>query len=207
MIVFAILAITSQTAAPSAAEFFPMKPGMVWEYETTGDGAGTYTQQIGAAVDAGGTMRAPMVIKIAGKEIQSTFYELTPTGVFVIGHEPKKLFAKPQPVFQTGEKGAKWDFIGPSPYEDDKEARLVIKGESKWAGQRNVLGQKRDCLVVKTENRIGLSESTATLFKNEAVYAKDVGLVEMDETVQFGKTQHKRHVRLVKFDPGQVPGE
>ena len=136
--------------------------------------------------------------------MQTTFYDLQGSGVYVIGHDPKVLFEKPQHVFQLEGKGSKWEYEGPSPYDDDKSARMRVKGQSKLVGQRTVLGEKRECLEVDTETRIGLSESTATLFKRSGLYAKGVGLVQMEENVSVGRRSQKRKVQLTKFESAKA---
>ena len=61
-------------------------------------------------------------------------------------------------------------------------------------------------MEVKTDAKIGLTGSTATTFKTTTIYAKGLGMVEMDETAQIGKTTNKRKVTLTKFERAQVDG-
>jgi len=197
LLAISVLASTNQVGAK---DFFPLEPGMSWSYEVTGDAGGAYIQEVGSPMDVGGTMRTPLVIKIGGKVVQTAFYDIAPSAIYVLGHDPKAFFEHPQPVFQLEGKGSKWEFEGPSPYEDDKVARMRVKGQSKLVGSKTVLGEKRECLEVDTETKIGLSESTATVFKRQATYAAGVGLVEMTENVQLGKRSQKRKVKLVKFE-------
>lgn len=189
----------------TVADFFPLRPGMAWTYEITGDRPSIYQQKVGPAVEVSGKMIPPVLILSAtGKTIQTTFYERTDVAVFVLGHDPKNLFLKPQPVFQFDPKGAKWEFEGPSPYEDDKESGMKMVGQSKLVGQRSYLGENRDCLEVKTETKIGLTASTATTFKQTAIYAKGLGMVEMDESAQQGRNTTRRKVKIIKFEPGEA---
>lgn len=204
-ILFAI-ALMGSIVAGSAAEYFPMPAKARWDYETTGDGAGIYSQVVGEPVDVGGVMHTPIEILIGGKSVASTFYQVTTGGVYVLGTNPKSFYERPQPVFIFDEKGTKWDFDGPSPYEADKQARMFMKGQSKSIGLRSVAGEKRDCIEVRTETKIGLSEKTATVFTQISIYAKGVGLAEMDETIQFGRTTNKRKVKLIKFTAHKVDG-
>ena len=205
MIAIVALAILNSGQA-LATDYFPMEAGMKWTYETSGASYGLYAQEVGAAVEVEGKMRLPLIIKIGGKLVQTTFYDTTPNAIYVLGHDPKQLLAKPQPVFQVDAKGAKWEFEGPSPYEDDKESRIFIKGQSKDLGQKTVGAEKRDCIEVKSETRIGLNEKTATLFKQTAIYAKGIGLVELNETVQAGKTTQQRKVKLLKMESSKAAG-
>jgi hypothetical protein len=191
------IALMGSIVAGSAADYFPMPAKARWDYETTGDGAGLYSQVV---------MHTPIEILIGGKTVASTFYQVTPGGVYVLGTNPKSFYERPQPVFIFDEKGTKWDFDGPSPYEADKQARMFMKGQSKSIGQRSVAGEKRDCIEVRTETKIGLSEKTATVFTQISIYAKGIGLAEMDETIQFGRTTNKRKVKLIKFTAQKVDG-
>jgi hypothetical protein len=203
MIVASIaLALIAQTPV---ADFFPLQPGMSWTYEITGDRPSVDRQKVGAPIEAAGKMIPPVLILAeTGKTLQTTFYERTDTGVFVLGHDAKNLFLKPQPVFQFDPKGANWEFEGPSPYEDDKESGMKMVGQSKLIGQRSYLGEQRDCLEVKTETKIGLTVSTATTFKQTAIYAKGLGMVEMDESAQQGRRTTRRKVKIIKFEPGEA---
>lgn len=203
MTALALLASISTMSQVSAAEFFPIAPGMKWEYETAGDGAGAYRQTVGGAIDIEGTMMAPLNIVINSRVVQTIFYKVTTGGVFVLGSDPKKFPEKPQPVFMIDAKGAKWSFEGPSPYEDDKAAGMRSTGQSRMIGDRTYLGQKRECLEVKSETKIGLSESTATLIKQTTIYAKGLGMAEHDEVVQYGKRTTKRKVKLINFEAAQ----
>lgn len=200
--ILALIAGSTLFLQNSAADYFPMEPGMKWTYETTGGGA--YAQEISASTDVDGKLVTLVQIKIKGKVVQSTFYQTSSTGLYVLGHDVNKLFDKPQPVFLLSAKGASWEHSGPSPYEDDVESGIKLTGRSKLIGIKTYLGEKRECLEVKTEAKIGLTESTATTFKTTAIYAKGVGMVEMDETAQRGKTTNKRKVTLVKFERAQV---
>jgi hypothetical protein len=203
MIALALIASLSSMSQVSAVDFFPMAPGMNWIYETTGDGAGMYRQSVGGAIDIEGTMMAPLNIIINNKVVQTTFYRVSLSGVSVLGSDPKAFLEKPQPVFQVDSKGTKWSFEGPSPYEGDKIERMRITGESKIVAPRTYLGEKRECLEVKSETKIGLSESSATVIKQTAYYAKGLGLAELDEVIRAGKRTLKRQVKLIKFEAAQ----
>ena len=201
----AALLSVGQVQTP-ASEFFPLEQGMKWQYEYTGDNAGTYSQEVGEPVDLNGKLTAPLLIKTGSKVSQTTYYDVGSAGVYVLGHDPEKLFEKPLPVFQINEKGAKWEFSGPSPYEGDTAAGMAITGQSKLVGLRPVLGDKKLCLEVKSETKIGLTKSTATTFEQTLVYAKGVGLVEFEETIRSGKKTIKRKVKLIKFEGAKAVG-
>lgn len=197
-----MLSILASIVIPqaTAAELFPLVPGSKWSYEITGSGSGKYDQEVGFPVEIDGKSLAPILVKVGTKITQTTFYDVAPSGVYILGHDAKKLWEKPLPVFQIGEKGAQWAFDGPSPYENDTAARMALTGQSKWIGERAYLGEKRRCLEVKTETKIGISASTATRFVQKTVYAVGIGMVEMDEEVTLGKTTNKRKVKIVKFE-------
>lgn len=205
--ILALIASSAIAVQGTASDFFPMEPGMKWTYESSGSASGSYSQEIGASTDVDGKTVTLVQIKVKGKTVQSTFYETTSNGLYVLGHDAKKLFEKPQPVFIVASKGATWEHTGPSPYEDDESGGLKLTGHSKSIGSRLYLGEKRDCLEVKTEAKIGLTGSTATTFKTTTIYAKGLGMVEMDESAQIGKTTNKRKVILTKFERAQVDGK
>lgn len=203
MTALALIASVCSMSQVSAADFFPMQQGMKWEYETTGDGSGYYKQSVGGAIDVEGTMMAPINIIIRNKVVQTIFYQVSPGGVHVLGTDPKSFLDKPQPVFMFDQKGTKWSFDGPSPYEDDSAARMRISGTSRIVGQRTYLGEKRECLEVKTETKIGLSEATSTVIKQSYIYAKGLGMAEFDEVITRSKSTIKRQVKLIKFEAAQ----
>ena len=97
--ILALIAASSIAFQSNASEFFPMEPGMKWTYESSGSSTGSYSQEIGASTDVDGKMVTLVQIKVKGKTVQSTFYETTSNGLYVLGHDAKKLFEKPQPVF------------------------------------------------------------------------------------------------------------
>ncbi len=202
--ILALIAGSTLFLQSTATEFFPMEPGMKWTYESSGSSAGSYTQEIGASTDVDGKQITLVQIRVKGKVVQSTFYETSTNGLYVLGHDAQKLFEKPQPVFILAAKGASWDHTGPSPYEDDDAGGIKLAGHSKLIGVKTYLGEKRECLEVKTEAKIGITESTATVFKTTTIYARGLGMVEMDEAVQRGKTTNKRKVTLLKFERAQV---
>lgn len=205
--ILALIATSAIAVQGTASDFFPMEPGMKWTYESSGSASGSYSQEIGASTDVDGKMVTLVQIKVKSKTVQSTFYETTLNGLYVLGHDAKKLFEKPQPVFILAAKGANWEYSGPSPYEDDDSGGMKLTGQSKAIGSRLYLGEKRDCMEVRTEAKIGLTGSTATTFKTTTIYAKGIGMVEMDETAQNGKTTNKRKVMLTKFERAQVDGK
>lgn len=192
--------IAVAVAQISAKDFFPLNPGTRWTYEISGEGAGTYVQEVGFPVEVGGQERCPILIKSGSKITQTTFYDVSDAGVYVLGHNAKKLLEKPQPVFQVGEKETKWAFEGASPYEDDTAARIFIKGQSKVVGLRDVLGTKRLCLEVKSDVRIGITEETSTKIQQTSLYAQSVGLVQFEDTKSLGRRIVKTKVKLLKYD-------
>ena len=181
-----------------------MEPGMKWSYESTGSSSGDYVQVVSASTDIDGKVVTLVQIRVKGKVVQTTFYQTSSTGLYVLGHDASKLFEKPQPVYLIGAKGATWEHTGQSPYEDDSESGIKLTGRSRLIGEKTYLGLKRECLEVKTEARIGLTASSATTFKTTAIYAKGIGMVEMEESVQHGKTSNKRKVTLLKFETAQA---
>ena len=206
MIALATLAAVCSLGQVSATDFFPIEVGMKWSYEISGDGVGSYTQLVGESIDLDGKTLLPVLVKNGAKVTQTTFYDVRSSGVYILGNDPKKFLENPQPVFMLDAKGAKWDFVGPSPYEDDKASGMTIKGQSKLVNPRLVLGEKRECLEVKAEIKIGLSQSTATSFKQTSTYAKGIGLVEMDQTAQYGKRSVVTKVKLLKFEGSKAGG-
>lgn len=188
----------------SAADYFPLKTGMKWSYEVSGDAVGAYEVQVTTPADINGTSTPQVLVMTQGKVTQHVFYGVDSSTVSVIGTDPKKPFSKPQPVFQIGDKPTKWDFTGDSPYEDDKGAMILISGSAKTIGTRDVLGTRRDCIEVKTETRIGYNQAASTLFKQTSVYAKGVGLIQVQEVSQSGRQTIKKNTKLTKFETAEA---
>lgn len=201
----ALVAAAIQTA-PTASDFFPMEAGMKWTYESSGDQSGMYEQAIGAPMAYAGKSLPPLLTISKGKVVAKTFYEATPSGLYILGQDPGTPFERPQPVYQFDPKGAKWTFDGPSPYEDDKGSGLRMTGESRLIGEREYLGAKYLCLEVKTDTRIGPTTQVSTQFKQTMTFAKGVGMVAMEQSAQFGKRTTKFKVKIVKFEKtGAMP--
>ncbi len=205
--VLALIAASALTTQNPATDYFPLQPGMRWTYECSGSVVGSYNQEIGASTDIDGKQVTLVHIKERGKTTQTTFYEASENGVYILGHDAKKLFEKPQPVFILSQKGAEWTHNAPSPYDDDPSAGINLKGRSKFIGTKTYLGTKRECIEVKTEAKIGLTGTTATTFNTTTIYAKGIGMVEMQETAKIGKTSTQRKIVISKFELPQADGQ
>lgn len=202
-----LAAIATAFLAPlaTAADFFPLTPGTTWTYQISGDFSGSVLQKALEPTEIEGQSEPLPALSVSsqGKVVSTVFYQAKSQGVYVLGTDPSKLYATPQPVFEFGDKGTKWTFNGPSPYENDKASTLRMTGQSKAIGMRDVLGVKRECIEVKTETKIGHSDEASTTVKRTSIYAKGVGLVETQETSQFGKRQTKLTTKLAKFEPAE----
>jgi len=199
----AAVAICLAAPAFDAADYFPLVPGMKWSYEAKGDVFGAFEIQVTEPVDIAGVATPHVLVMEQGKVSQQTFYNVDAASVSVVGSDPKKPLKDPYPIFRIGEKPTEWEYVGPSPYDDDTSASMHLTGSARKIGARDVLGVRRDCIEVKSEAKIGLSVQTATIFKNTSIYAKGVGLVEAQDSAQSGKKTIKKTVKLVKFE---VPG-
>ncbi len=183
---------TAAPQGPSIKDFFPLVAGTKWQYLATSEGPNTnITMVVGPAEKVGDDQAIPIVTRIMGRDVDKIYYYAKDSTVFIVAYNPKKPFPSARPVLQIGEGGnARWDYRG-----DEDGFPLSVNCESNLKGKRKVLGQDVDILELKVDAVLG-SDSVGMKFKQTALYARGIGLVEMTEERKVNKNTYKKHLTL-----------
>ena len=92
---------------------------------------------------------------------------------------------------------AKWN------YETNEEGvPLRVTCETAFRGKRSVLEKEVDVVELKLEAVLGDEKSIAMTIKQTAIYARGIGMVEMTEVRKVNNKNHKRRIKLTKFEAG-----
>ena len=188
-------------AAPSAADYFPLRPGTRLTYEEKESGVTVTVDVVGNPVDIAGSEAVPITTLLNDREVGSTFYRASGDTVEMIATNRAKplAFPKPIPLFKlvaAGKTTWKWD--GPASAEKMAEP-LMIEGEAQVKPDRDVLGKKVPVIEVKVTSRQGggkASEGVETI----SIYAKGIGLVESKVTTKINKRKAVVLLQLTKIE-------
>lgn len=168
-----------------ACEFFPLTPGMEWEYIVTyGDLQATVTQyqRTLEPITIQGIKAIPMEVIIGSKPSGTSYYAIQDRYVYLVATSPDALLAKPIPVLPVNPKtGDRWQFEGATPFLGDtalaKTSARVVKTE-----KTAILGKTSEVIRVIVETQIGQGPLAYKVRSTEH-YAKGVGLVYRKQEV------------------------
>ncbi|MCW5939624.1 MAG: hypothetical protein KF884_01135 [Fimbriimonadaceae bacterium] len=196
-----ILALVLVAASkPDAGDYFPLKPGTTWVYEDVVDGLTSLrADRVGNAQSIEGTDAIPIVTTIRGRVDGSTFYRIEGGTVWVVAFEQNKPLDRPYPVLKAGSKRESWQHTGQTQWMGAPDV-ISIKGSSRPAGQRDVLGEKRETIEVTVEAQVG-PNGLNLKSKQKSIYARGVGLVSTEETITVNKNKSTRKTTLREFKP------
>lgn len=200
-ILLAFSLLSSPRPADFVADFFPLNPGDKYTYiETAGSAAYKVTDTVGDIVKIKEEEAIPVGTKSGATDNGSTFYRIVDDTVYVIAYDAKTPLEEAIPVMKIGDREVKWDFAGMTSVLDDKNTAMIIKGSSHKAGQKQVLGQKRDIYEVTLDIQVG-AEKGGFKSKQVAEYARGIGLVMMKETSIINKKKTERTRTLSEYKP------
>jgi hypothetical protein len=194
MILTTLIAAIAASPAASVGDFFPLAPGTRWTYEDTTTHE-EYVQEAGEPMEVGDGLATPVYVKERGRRGETAYYRIVDDTVFLVAYDAKKPLAAPMPVLKVGPDRVKWTYSGKLPF-DGGEVTLVQAGESAPKGRRKVLEQQLDVIEVKFERTFETMK-----MRQESVYARGIGMVEMKEVNLTGKKQEKHGLKLTKFVP------
>jgi len=160
-------------------EFFPTTPGIVRRYEDTAFPKAVLAMRVDDPVLINGAMAIPVATIKDDYRLATVFYRVTADEVAIVGYDSAKPLPEPRIVFHIGKdvhsKGETTFMARPM--------SIIVDGESHLGGKRKVLGKDVDVLLVTLNAQVGKSMEDGFLSKQEMVFAKGIGLVEMKETV------------------------
>ncbi len=204
--IITITAFAVLVGQSAAADYFPLKPGLTWDYSiSTGEGPTLSNHQIQktlAPVTVGGEQVTPLQVWLDDKLDSTAYYSAKGGFVYLIALNAKEKLPAPIPVLPVHPKtGQKWDFTGRSQMLGNGVDTVV---HSKVVGTeiREVLGQKRSALHVESETTMG-SGKTAFAIQTTEYYVDGIGLVYRKQQMMT-KSGAMAVFSLVKFEAGNL---
>lgn len=176
------LALLSQ----GSGDYFPLAPGMRWEYEVTSSTGVLAVRQVNECLgetEISGARAIPMRAMVEGKVTQTTYFVLGEEFVQVVAVEDTKLLGKPIPVLPTKPTaGARWSYEGGVPVLTEL---TPFSFSARCTGFEDlmVLGKRVRCAKVAVEATTGRGEAMMKTVSEEW-YALDIGLVRKVQTVK-----------------------
>jgi hypothetical protein len=179
--------------APTAADYFPVVPGTVRTYQ---DKSGnTLINTIRKPLDMGGVAAIPINESLGAGLGKTTYYRVDADMVSIVAYDIKNPLPTPMPVLKLGTGKISWDFQGRTATGASGE-RLLARGEAKFAGQKMILGNKVDILVVNLAAAVGNGMSGYTI-EQTTTYGKGLGIVEQKTKMTLGKRTNESLFKLV----------
>jgi hypothetical protein len=199
------LLVFSVVATPSidAIDYFPLAPGTKWVFREEAQFAeGTYSDEVKDPINVGGESIIPVETRQNGKLVDTVHYRVSGDTISIFAYDIKQPLEVPRPVLRVGTGTVKWEYAGMTPFLG-AVVPLTVKGASTPKGKRKVLDREVECLEVRFEARIGPPDKKPILSKQVAIYAKGIGLVEMQEKTTVDRKTEERKLKLVEFTPGR----
>ena len=189
--------------ATGAGDYFPLVTGTKWTYrEDSAFNPGDYVDEVKEPVEIGGQKCFPVETSLNKKLLETVYYSEAADTIFIVAYDPKKPLEAPRPLFKAGASKTKWEYTGLTPFMG-QPIPIRVKGESTPRGIRKVLDREAECLEVRLEAQLGTDKEKFLVSKQTAIYAKGIGLVEMQEKATVARNTEERKLRLVEFTPGR----
>ncbi|MBA3726206.1 MAG: hypothetical protein H0W86_07070 [Armatimonadetes bacterium] len=162
----------------SGSDYFPLRAGLTWEYVVSVQGSALRIRQVQKALElvlVSGTNATPMEVWIDGKLDSTSYYRPHAGYISLVAISEKQSLPLPIPVIPAApKKGLKWEFDGQT-----MMFGMMVQTKTKYRivdeVDMDVLGQKRMCIKVESETKMGAGK-TAMDIKATEIYAEGVGL-------------------------------
>lgn len=185
----------------SASDFFPLEAGTKWVYqESRGRASAIVTDVAKAPVMVGGGLATPVETRIEGALAETIYYRLTGDTAFIVAYDLKKPLETPRPAFRIASGKTTWEYQGVASIADE-QMPLRVTGTSEPKGKRKILGVERECVEVKLEASVGPEGQTPVITRQTVLYARGLGLVEMNAKSTMGRKTEETKLKLVEFVP------
>lgn len=184
-----------------ASAYFPLTPGLKLTYTDTVQGGSRMEQVVGEQVTLGETLATPVSKFRNGHKVDEVFYKASGDEIQIIAYDSKHILPEPRTLFKVGPGKTQWTYQGTTLIVKEN-VPIDIKGESHSGGIRKILGKPVETLVVTLDATMGHPGVDAYYDKQEIIFAKGMGIVQLDETVTITNQKHARHMKLVDFEAG-----
>jgi len=190
-----------------ASDYFPTVPGTKWTYSDTKEPGTTITKIAEQSTNIGDANSPVIAVPVDtlkdGQNVETIYYTVQDSRVAIVMYKrPNDKAASPlkdsTTVIGTGPHGA-WEDVQNIAVAIDPEP-LTIDGSSRSVPAQTVFGEKRDMLEV--DLYASVRDKNQYSVHQKCLYAKGVGLIEMDEKTRASGKDFSRVLKLTSFVPG-----
>lgn len=201
--VFTLAALIALAAPLDAREFFPLQPGVEWQYEVVEGKQRTMTTDLALSpVKLGSETATPVVTSSGGRELDRRFFVADQQQVRLVAFDANRPLPDPYAVLKVGEGTVEWTYQGATILLGGP-ASMQMEGTSRRRGTVEFEGRKVDALEVVLEAKIGGDRGTLLESKQVSTYGRGIGLIKMTESRNVGIGKRKQRstmeTRLVRF--------
>lgn len=205
---FLIVFAAATALATPVEDFYPLVPGTRLTYE---DANGLQmVDEIGKPVDIGKeVMATPKTSSVSGRSSGSELYRIDGDTLLLVGYIDKtarppapelNVLSQPQPILRVAKTGkAEWQHLGEIS-TGLGPVLLRVRGDSSRGPKRKILDREVETLNVHVVSIIG-NDAQAVEVRQDVVYGKGIGMVEMTEATKAAGKTVKKVLKLVKFEP------
>jgi hypothetical protein len=195
-----LLIAASLLFAAQTADYFPLTPGLTWEYEVSIEGTVISAKQVMKSLEPTkieGEAVVPVQVWLDGRLDSTAYYRVGTEFVFLAATDGKALMSPQVPVLPVAPKaGQKWDFDGTTRVLGGG-AGTKVKSKVIGTTTVEVMGEKRAALRIESEATLG-SGPNAMNTKTVEMYVAGIGLVYRKQEYK-SKQSGSAVMRLVKF--------
>lgn len=199
----ALLAAPQETTGATASEYFPLKARMQMMYSEKSLQNAMTKDVIGEPVQVSGETAVPVITFQNDQKINATYYRVSGDSVMVVAYDVASPLPKPMPVLMMppARGTRKWEFEGPA--SSDKVAEPVImRAQSQFKGEREVLGKKVPVLEVRITASVGGGKAKEEV-EQVSIYGKGIGLIETTSTTRIARQRATSVIRLIRIEEPQ----
>lgn len=184
---------TAQEAKNLAVDYFFLKPGVSRHYTSSSGGTEMQTvDTVGEMELLGKQVVYPIKTSVRSFEGEKNFYAIEGEAIYLYADWDGKRLDPPVPVLRVGEKEMKWSY---------KSGETSMTYSTKPGKNRTVFGKDLPTIDFTAAGSDG-NDQFSTRVEQTAVYAKGVGMIEMNETRTTAKRKVTRTVTLTKITGG-----
>ena len=181
------VSVLAHAQAPTVPDYFPLKPGMSWEYSVTFErniNPLTQVHKILELITIEGLEVTPMEVLVEGEHSGVSYYRSVNGYVSVIALDKDTLLPGPIPTLPIEpKKGQKWEFNGLTFFLGDL-TETAIKSRVAGFEKINVLGEERNALKIISNAQIG-SGPSALKTESTELYVDGIGLVKRTQSIKM----------------------
>lgn len=211
------LLIAAAAIASPIEDFAPLTPGLKLTYE---DELGRQVMhEFSAPIDMGkGVMVTPKTTYVAGQDSVKELFKVDGDTLLLVGFldtrvrkagegqppikpEPTPL-NPPQPILRVTAAKSDWQYTGEVATQMGP-VLFTVRGDAARGPKRKILNREVETLTAHVFSKIGNDKTHAVEIRQDVVYGKGIGMVEMNTVTKAEGKTVKNVLKLVKFEPPQ----